>query len=263
MVAQRALGRKTGRGFYRYDIDESDEEPNSSSTGSQRTWQVVLSPGTWASTLHKECEQPEFNIQESGAAEIDQSRAAIGIVAAGRSEDLQEHLRQMDQRLPANIPIICQGADVTLSELVSWLDFPERFASFDGLMLPFGKLVTLVPGKNLREDCKASIRSFFNDLGHATAWVDESPGLVLPRIICSLINEAAFAVGEGVASADTIDIAMKLGTNYPLGPIEWGKQIGFGRVVGVLEHLHAEYGEERYRVAPLLRRWARSDQMDP
>lgn len=263
MVAQRALGRKTGRGFYRYDIDESDEEPNSASTGSQRTWQVVLSSGTWSSTLHKECQQAEFSIEELGATEIDQNRAVIGIVTAGRSEGLQEHLQQMDQKLSANIPIICQGADATLSELENWLEYPERFASFDGLMLPFGNLVTLSPSKNLREDSKVSIRTFFNDLGYATAWVGESPGLVLPRILCALTNEAAFAVGEGVAAAETIDTAMKLGTNYPLGPIEWGKQIGFRRVVGVLEHLHAEYGEERYRVAPLLRRWARSDQVNP
>ena len=263
MVAQKALGRKTGRGFYRYDIDESFEKPNSSSTGSQHAWQVVLSSGSWSSTLLKECEQAEFSIQESGVAEIDQSRAAIGIVTAGRREGLQEYLQQMDQILPADVPIICQGADATLSELENWLEKPERFASFDGLMLPFGNLVTLIPSKNLREECRVSIRSFFNDLGYATAWVGESPGLVLPRIICALTNEAAFAVGEGVASADMIDTAMKLGTNYPFGPIEWGKQIGFGRVAGVLEHLHAEYGEERYRVAPLLRRWARSELINP
>jgi 3-hydroxybutyryl-CoA dehydrogenase len=50
---------------------------------------------------------------------------------------------------------------------------------------------------------------------------------------------------------------MKLGTNYPWGPIEWGRQIELGKVVQVLEHLHSEYGEERYRVAPMLRRWSR------
>lgn len=60
MVAQKALGRKTGRGFYRYDIDDSDEDPNAASSGGPRSWQIVMSPGTWASTLRKECEQAEF-----------------------------------------------------------------------------------------------------------------------------------------------------------------------------------------------------------
>jgi 3-hydroxybutyryl-CoA dehydrogenase len=72
-----------------------------------------------------------------------------------------------------------------------------------------------------------------------------------------LANEAAFAIGEGVADPDTIDLAMQLGTNYPKGPLKWAAQLGYRRVVSVLEHLHAEYGEERYRIAPLLKRWAR------
>jgi 3-hydroxybutyryl-CoA dehydrogenase len=96
-------------------------------------------------------------------------------------------------------------------------------------------------------------------LGRLPHWVEDSPALILPRIVCMLANEAAFAVGEGVAEADTVDLAMRLGTNYPRGPLEWARQLGYGRVVAVLDHLRAEYGEERYRTAPLLRRWARQE----
>jgi 3-hydroxybutyryl-CoA dehydrogenase len=92
-------------------------------------------------------------------------------------------------------------------------------------------------------------------------WIADSPALILPRLVCMLANEAAFAVGEGVADGDTIDRAMTLGVNYPQGPLAWAQEIGHGRVVAVLDHLRAEYGEERYRVAPLLRRWARLDQI--
>jgi 3-hydroxybutyryl-CoA dehydrogenase len=72
-----------------------------------------------------------------------------------------------------------------------------------------------------------------------------------------LVNEAAFAVAERVAEPDTIDLAMKLGTNYPRGPLEWGEGLGWSRVLGVLDHLRAETGEERYRAAAIVRRWAR------
>ena len=81
--------------------------------------------------------------------------------------------------------------------------------------------------------------------------------MVLPRVVCCLINEAAFAVGEGVAEAQAVDTAMQLGVNYPKGPLTWGKELGYNKVVTVLEHLRLEFGEERYRTAPLLRRWAR------
>jgi 3-hydroxybutyryl-CoA dehydrogenase len=78
-------------------------------------------------------------------------------------------------------------------------------------------------------------------------------GFVLGRILCQIINEAAFALGEGVASAADIDTAMRMGTNYPLGPLAWGNKLGLALVLDVLQYLQHFYGEERYRPAPLLR----------
>ena len=83
-----------------------------------------------------------------------------------------------------------------------------------------------------------------------------TPGLVLGRILAQLVNEAHFALGEGVASAEDIDTAMRLGFNWPRGPIEWAEEIGQSEIVALLDALHAELGEERYRVAPALRRAA-------
>jgi 3-hydroxybutyryl-CoA dehydrogenase len=94
-------------------------------------------------------------------------------------------------------------------------------------------------------------------MGRAAVWIEDSPGLVLPRIISCLANEAAFAVQENVATAETLDRAMQLGTNYPRGPLAWAREMGYSKIVAILDHLHAEFREERYRVAPLLRRWAR------
>jgi 3-hydroxybutyryl-CoA dehydrogenase len=74
-----------------------------------------------------------------------------------------------------------------------------------------------------------------------------------------IINEAAFALMDGVASAEDIDMAMKLGTNYPLGPLEWADRIGLDQVLSVLEGLQAEHGDDRYRAAPLLRQLVRAD----
>jgi 3-hydroxybutyryl-CoA dehydrogenase len=81
--------------------------------------------------------------------------------------------------------------------------------------------------------------------------------MVLPRIVCQLVNEAAFAELEAVGDRATIDLAMKLGVSYPLGPLEWGEAIGYGKVLAVLDHLVDEYHEERYRACVLLRRLAR------
>lgn len=94
-------------------------------------------------------------------------------------------------------------------------------------------------------------------LGRLPFWVEDTPGMVLPRVVGMLINEAAFAVQDQVAEPEMIDQAMQLGVSYPKGLIAWGEELGWPRVLALLEHLHHEYGEDRYRPCQLVRRWAR------
>jgi 3-hydroxybutyryl-CoA dehydrogenase len=91
--------------------------------------------------------------------------------------------------------------------------------------------------------------------------VQPAAGGVLERIICQVINECAFALGEGVGSAQDIDTGMVLGLNYPRGPLAWADEIGLDQVLGVLDGLYEEYREERYRSAPELRRLARAGRL--
>jgi 3-hydroxybutyryl-CoA dehydrogenase len=94
----------------------------------------------------------------------------------------------------------------------------------------------------------------FQGLGLHTARVRASAVGVLPRIVCQVINECAFALGEGVGSAQDIDLGMTLGMNYPRGPLAWADAIGLEHVTATLDSLWEEYREERYRMAPALRR---------
>ncbi len=91
-----------------------------------------------------------------------------------------------------------------------------------------------------------------------TELVGDAPGLVLGRIAAQLVNEASFAVGDGVGSPADVDAGMVLGLNHPRGPLEWGDEIGPDQVLVLLAALKDEYGEERYRPAPALRRAART-----
>ena len=96
----------------------------------------------------------------------------------------------------------------------------------------------------------------FQAAGYAVHAVDDAPALVVMRIVTQLASVAADALHAGVASAADIDTAMRLGTNYPEGPLEWADRLGATTVVGVLDRLRAHYGEDRYRAAPMLRRAA-------
>jgi len=89
-------------------------------------------------------------------------------------------------------------------------------------------------------------------LNKKAEWLPDTPGMVSPRVLSMIINEAWFAFGEGVSSKNDIDTAMQLGTNYPLGPFAWGEKIGLNRVCRLLSVLSAE--NERYNIAPSLHR---------
>jgi 3-hydroxybutyryl-CoA dehydrogenase len=90
--------------------------------------------------------------------------------------------------------------------------------------------------------------------GIAVSRIDDVAGLVVLRTVAMLANEAADAVTQGIATAGDIDLAMRNGVNYPRGPLAWADAIGLDRVHAVLGHLAAHYGEDRYRISPLLAR---------
>ena len=119
-------------------------------------------------------------------------------------------------------------------------------------------LVELTRNESSSPLAAARAERFFIALGKHVAWVGDAPGLVLGRIVCQLINESAFALGEGVGAARDIDLGMLLGLSHPHGPFEWADAIGLEHVLCVLDALWEEYREERYRPAPQLLRLMRA-----
>jgi 3-hydroxybutyryl-CoA dehydrogenase len=164
----------------------------------------------------------------------------IGVVGRGR---LWDELRER-----AGLAGFEEGDDLVIGEdvvLRAGDSVPEGKVGFH-LLPPLSGLVELTGGRD------ATVEQVFAALGFHAEWVTDAPGLVLGRIACQLVNEAAFAIGEGVGSPQDVDAGMKLGLNHPRGPVEWWRAIGTEHVVSVLDAL----GGERYRVAPLLRRGA-------
>jgi len=93
-------------------------------------------------------------------------------------------------------------------------------------------------------------------MGKEIELVQDRIGMVLPRMLCRIINEAAFAITEDIASPQDIDTALKLGVNFPSGPFELAEQIGLKQVYAVLTALYNDVQEERYRISPLLKQLA-------
>jgi 3-hydroxybutyryl-CoA dehydrogenase len=132
---------------------------------------------------------------------------------------------------------------------------PELVVQFVALPdLATASVVELARAPQTSADALAAAGRYLAGLGkHVECVLQDRPGLVLGRILAQIVNEAHFAVSQGVASEADCDTAMRLGFNWPRGPFEWGDALGLRRTVAILDGLHRELGEPRYRVSPLLR----------
>jgi 3-hydroxybutyryl-CoA dehydrogenase len=264
-VAAGLHGRKTGRGYYAYPAERpvpgggpghrpaDPPAPATASPGSGEGVVVIDGAGLVAEELRHEAAQAGYEVRSPHdptggvlpALVIECDRMPIGLdeLSASNETAADEHPQG--------------GAHLILCEAGSLgrLD-PDGSAVGFHVLAPLeqGTLVELTRNESSSPLAAARAERFFAALGKHVAWVGDAPGLVLGRIVCQVINECAFALGEGVGEAADIDTGMKLGLSYPRGPLEWADTIGLDRVLGVLQALRAEYGEERYRAAPALRR---------
>jgi 3-hydroxybutyryl-CoA dehydrogenase len=238
MVAAGRLGRKTGRGYYEYPTGgahrREDPEPPAPGGGG-RLLVAILGDGPVAEGLRERARAAGYELREGGPAEL--------VVDAGPIP--------ADQ-IPGGAPLVALCASGSLASR------GEHGAVGFHLLPPLeaSRLVELTRVPGTQSFAAEAAEAFFANLGFLAEWVDDAPGLVLGRIACQLVNEAWFAVGEGVGSEEDVDTGLVLGLNHPRGPIAWGKAIGLEHVMAVLDGLWSERREERYRPAPLLQRQA-------
>ena len=191
----------------------------------------------------------------SDLAELAPVTPVVIETSASGVEKKKSILQRLDLALPAPAVIItsCLGFATTL--MASWTAKPERIVGF-ATFYPFKdrKVIELTAGIRTEETAIRTAEQLFKSIGKETVRVKDTPGLTFPRILSLIINEAARSLEEGVATAEEIDVAMRLGVNYPQGPLRWADQIGLDEVLAVLEGLQRETGDDRYRPAPLLKK---------
>jgi 3-hydroxybutyryl-CoA dehydrogenase len=241
MIAAGRLGRKTGRGWYAYadgvEHRAADPEAPPAGGGDGRLVVVKGRVGLAGDLL---------------AAAVDAGWDA----RLPQDTDAEEPWLVLDCGSDVAEPER-MGPRAVLLHAGSLHELDPVAVGFHALP-PFdqSRLVELTSTPETPPSTLERMEEFVASLGRHVEHVGDAPGLVLGRIVCQLVNEAAFLVGEGNGTPQDVDAGMELGVNHPRGPIAWSEAIGLDHVLVVLDALRDELGEERYRAAPLLRRRA-------
>jgi len=179
------------------------------------------------------------------------------IVIEAATEDFNvkaKILKQIDQIIGPNAIIASNTSSLSITKLGSTISRPERFVGLHFFNpVPIMSLVEIVRGLQTSDTTYNSVAALVEQLGKSPINVKSAPGFVVNRILLPMINEAFFVLEEGYASAADIDQGMKLGCNHPVGPLALADMIGLDMLLSVMQILHDEFADSKYRPCPLLR----------
>jgi 3-hydroxybutyryl-CoA dehydrogenase len=181
--------------------------------------------------------------------------AALMIEAVVEDADVKEQLfRRADEELPPAAVLASNTSSIPIATLAAATDRPDKVIGMHFFNpVPVLKLVEIVRGRDTSDATADAITALARDLGKTPAVANDFPGFVSNRILMPFINEAVWALHDGVAEAEAIDTIAKLGFAHPLGPLALADLIGLDTCVAIMEVLQEGLGDDRYAPCPLLR----------
>lgn len=249
MVTQNRLGRKSGAGFYDYSQgvplhDDAVPEPLAEINEDERI--TVLGYAGLAVEMHDRLQPRYAHVvlweDEETHEEIPRETTIVFDVGDG-VHDRGGVIETLDAQLPPETVIFVDAYATDVDALAKRLKHPERVVGYGILAsLENQHAVEVVDAEHTSDDALEVAQDLFETIGCGVVLVENHAGLFLGRTIGSIINEAVYVVQEEIATSEDVDLAMRLGTNYPRGPIAWGREIGGDRIARILQRLAAQDG---------------------
>lgn len=187
--------------------------------------------------------------------------ADLVIEAAVETMELKKELfKMLDEICKPEAVLASNTSSLSITEIAAATGRPDKVIGMHFFNpAPVMKLVELIKGQKTSDEVCAMISDLAKSIGKVPVMVNEAPGFVVNRILIPLVNEGIGILADGVATRDEIDEAMKLGANHPMGPLALGDLIGLDVCLAIMEVLHQEYGDDKYRPHPLLRKMVRAN----
>lgn len=183
------------------------------------------------------------------------------LVIEAISENMElkkEIFKKLDEVCKEEAILATNTSSLSITEISSVTSRPDKVIGMHFFNpVPVMKLVEVIKGIATSEDTKCKILSLAEQLGKTPVEVEEAPGFIVNRILIPMINEAVGILAEGIASAEDIDNAMKLGANHPIGPLALSDLIGNDVCLAIMDVLYEEFKDSKYRAHPLLRKMVR------